>query len=188
MKKSWRSNKSMFVKKLARVKNAMHLKWDDGATTVLLVAIGVSAAVMLTAAIKAGQPENAVTTSVQAKPSPAPVPATKATVTTTSTTVPEKSAKASASLSAVTVTGCLEHNKDAFRLKDTTGENAPKGRSWKSGFLKKNAASIEVVDRANAMQLSNHVGERVVLTGTLVDREMQVRSLRRVAASCNQEA
>jgi hypothetical protein len=178
----------MFVKKLARVKNAMHLKWDDGATTVLLVAIGVSAAVMLTAAIKAGQPENAVTTSAQAKPSSAPVPATKATVITTSNTVPEKSAKASASLSAVTVTGCLEHNKDAFRLKDTTGENAPKGRSWKSGFLKKNAASIEVVDRANAMQLSNHVGERVVLTGTLVDREMQVRSLRRVAASCNQEA
>jgi hypothetical protein len=43
-----------------------------------------------------------------------------------------------------------------------------------------------VVDRANRLQLPDHVGERVVVTGMLVDREMQVRSLRRVATSCKE--
>ena len=88
----------------------------------------------------------------------------------------------------VTITGCLEQDDETFRLKNTTGDQAPKARSWKSGFLKKNPASIEVVDASNKAQLPSHVGQRVVVTGMLVDREMQVRSLRRVATSCNQTA
>jgi hypothetical protein len=85
----------------------------------------------------------------------------------------------------VTITGCLERSDESFRLKDTEGESAPKARSWKSGFLKKGRAPIEVVDAANRLNLSNHVGERVTVTGTLVDREMRVRSIQRVAASCS---
>ena len=73
-------------------------------------------------------------------------------------------------------------------MKNTTGSQAPKSRSWKSGFLKKNPASIEIVDASNKVRLPNHVGQRVVVTGLLVNREMQVRSLRRVATSCNQSA
>ena len=84
----------------------------------------------------------------------------------------------------VTITGCLERDSDSFRLKDTTGEKAPKARSWKSGFLKKGSASIDVVDAANRVKLPTHVGQRVSVTGTLVDREMQVRSLQRVSTSC----
>jgi phosphate-selective porin len=84
----------------------------------------------------------------------------------------------------VTITGCLERDSDAFRLKDTAGQNAPKARSWKSGFLKKGSASIDVVDAANKVKLPTHVGQRVSVTGTLVDREMQVRSLQRVSTSC----
>jgi hypothetical protein len=84
----------------------------------------------------------------------------------------------------VTITGCLERDSDAFRLKDTAGQNAPKARSWKSGFLKKGSASIDVVDAANRLKLTDHVGERVSVTGVLADREIHVRSLRRVAASC----
>jgi hypothetical protein len=34
--------------------------------------------------------------------------------------------------------------------------------------------------------LTNHVGRRVALTGTLVDHEMTVRSVQRVAGSCKQ--
>jgi hypothetical protein len=85
---------------------------------------------------------------------------------------------------AVTITGCLERDDEKFRLKETTGTDAPKSRSWKSGFLKKSTASIEVVDAANRLQLPNHVGQRVSITGVLLDREIQVHSLQRVASSC----
>ena len=53
---------------------------------------------------------------------------------------------------------------------------------------KKRSASIAVVDTADSVSLPNHVGQRVAVTGTLVDREMHVRSLQRVATSCNQKA
>jgi hypothetical protein len=81
---------------------------------------------------------------------------------------------------AVTMTGCLERSDETFRLKD----DAVKTRSWKSGFLKKRAASVDVVDAANRLKLPDHVGERVSLTGTLVDREMHVRTLQRISSSC----
>jgi hypothetical protein len=87
-------------------------------------------------------------------------------------------------LASVTITGCLERADETFRLKDTSGPDAPKSRSWKSGFLRKNSASVEVVDAASRLKLPDHVGQRVSVTGTLVDREMQIRSLQRVAASC----
>lgn len=90
-----------------------------------------------------------------------------------------------ATLAAVTITGCLERaDETTFRLKDTVGEDAPTSRSWKSGFLKKGSASIDVVDAAHQLKLPDHVGQTVSVTGTLVDREMQVRSLQRVATSC----
>ena len=84
----------------------------------------------------------------------------------------------------VTITGCLEREDDSFRLKDTSGAGAPKARSWKSGFLKKGSASVALVDSPKKLRLPDHVGERVSLTGVLVDREMQVRSLHRVAGTC----
>jgi hypothetical protein len=85
----------------------------------------------------------------------------------------------------VTIAGCLAQDGESFRLKDTTGEDAPRTRSWKSGFLKKSAASVEVVDASRRLKLTNHVGERISVTGTLVDGEMQVRSMRRVSSSCS---
>jgi hypothetical protein len=86
----------------------------------------------------------------------------------------------------VTITGCLESDDQIFKLKDTTGLEAPTSRNWKTGFLKKRSASIEVSDTANGVSLTNHVGRRVALTGTLVDREMNVRSVQRIADSCKQ--
>lgn len=85
----------------------------------------------------------------------------------------------------VTLTGCLERDKRNFRLKNTSGTEAPKARSWKSGFLKKGSATIDVVDAANRLKLTDHVGERVSVTGRLVDREMSARSLQRIGASCD---
>jgi len=186
-KTSRRLDSAMFVKTFARVQNAIPFKWDDGATTMLLVAIGVSAAVMLNAALRSGEPAKVVTANLQAKNTTAQARTTSAPAATTVNASPETAAaKASAQQSPVTLTGCLEQDNDAFRLKDTTGANAPRSRSWKSGFLKKKTPTIEVIDRANRLQLPDHVGERVVVTGMLVDREMQVRSLRRVATSCKE--
>jgi hypothetical protein len=85
----------------------------------------------------------------------------------------------------VTVAGCLERKDEAFRLKDTAGENAPRSRSWKSGFLKKGSASIDVVYAARGVTLANHVGRRVSVTGTLTGREMKAQSVRRLSATCS---
>ncbi len=90
--------------------------------------------------------------------------------------------------SPVTITGCLQAEQYAFVLKNTAGEDVPKARSLKSGFLKKGPAAIEVVDASRRLKLPAHVGQRVSVTGTLVGREMQVRSLQRVASSCNQKS
>jgi hypothetical protein len=88
-------------------------------------------------------------------------------------------------LAPVTIVGCLEREADTFRLKETSGDNAPKSRSWKSGFLKKGSATVDVVDAAKSAKLQSHVGQRVSVTGVLNGHEMQVRSLQRVSASCS---
>jgi hypothetical protein len=85
----------------------------------------------------------------------------------------------------MTIAGCLQHDGEGFRLKDTTGADVPKSRSWKSGFLKKRSATIEVVDAENRLQLTNHVGRRVSVTGRLEDKAMNARSLERLADSCD---
>jgi len=84
-----------------------------------------------------------------------------------------------------TIEGCLVGNGDQFQLKNTSGEDAPRGRSWKSGFLHKGSKTVGVVDQTHRLNLSRHVGERVTITGILDDRELQGTSLKRVAESCN---
>jgi hypothetical protein len=101
---------------------------------------------------------------------------------------PAVAAAAAPKVPPVTITGCLEQDEETFRLKNAMGQDAPKARSWKSGFLKKSPAAIEVVDASHRLKLPTHVGQRVSVTGVLVGREMQVRSLQRVAASCDQKS
>jgi hypothetical protein len=91
----------------------------------------------------------------------------------------------SARKSPVTIAGCLERGDDSFRLKDTSGADAPKSRSWKSGFFKKGSATIDLVESGNGPKLRDNVGKRVSVTGTLTDRTMRVQSVRRVAPTCN---
>jgi hypothetical protein len=93
--------------------------------------------------------------------------------------------RADEKLARVTITGCLERSDESFRLTNTSGATAPTSRSWKSAFLKKRPATIEVVDTVKRLNLKSHVGQRVTVTGTLVDREMRVGSLQSVASSCS---
>jgi type IV secretory pathway VirB10-like protein len=90
---------------------------------------------------------------------------------------PERERTASA-----TISGCLESDAGAFRLTDASGASAPTSRSWKSGFLKKRPAQIELADGVGTLNLRSHVGRRVAATGTLSDRVMKVDSVRVVGA------
>jgi hypothetical protein len=85
----------------------------------------------------------------------------------------------------VTITGCVQRDGKTFWLQDTSGADAPQSRSWKSGFLKKRPSRIELVDAANTLRLSSHVGQRVAATGVLANRELRARSLRSAAGRCS---
>jgi hypothetical protein len=174
----------MGLQKPVRLKKSTPVKSPSftAAVIIFMVVIGVVAGAMLIAA-RAPAPK----TSASKAPSANAAPATKPGADTTPANgLAESAANAPAPPpAAVTMTGCLERHDETFRLKDTTGVDAPKSRSWKSGFLKKGPASIDVVDAAHKLKLTDHVGQRVTVTGVLVDREMQARSLRRLAPSCN---
>jgi len=88
------------------------------------------------------------------------------------------------SRSTVTMTGCIEKRGDSFRLTDIEGDDAPRARSWKFGFIRRGTVLLDLVDGAQTAP-SRHVGERVLVTGTLDDRELTLRSLRRVTDSCS---
>jgi hypothetical protein len=117
------------------------------------------------------------------KPAPLPV-ATPPAVESTKIAAESASKTPAEEGAAVTITGCLQLSDQTFWLKDTAGADAPTSRSWKSGFLKKRPARIEVVDTTRTLRLSSYVGRRVAATGTLVNREMQTRSVLPVAAAC----
>jgi hypothetical protein len=175
MKKVMRTKKSTRAKKPSRFTT---FTGTIGARTIFLVVIGVMATAMLIAARQESQPasnasfyiqpDRAATTQLPAR-KPA---ASKATEPTSAgmlsadaseaiAPVAETDAKADLAKPApapVTITGCLERSEDSFRLKDTAGAAAPKSRSWKSGFLKKGTAPIEVVDAAHRLKLTDHVG------------------------------
>jgi len=93
----------------------------------------------------------------------------------------------SAALAQVTITGCLEisTDEDRFRLTDTDGASAPKSRSWRTGFLKKRSAPVDLVWSSDTLAPAKQVGKRVAATGVLMSRELKVTSVRIVSPSCN---
>ena len=149
-----------------------------GRTATLIVAACVMAGGILFAARQQAQP--LLTTTPRQEVVPAPD--VQASRVMASTAAPSMSASPSAK-APVTIVGCLEVDNETFRLKDTSGADAPKSRSWKSGFFKRSSSPVVLNDAAGA-HLADHVGQRVSVTGPLVDRQMRVTSLRRVAASC----
>jgi hypothetical protein len=155
-----------------------------GAWTISLVVCVITAVVLIAA--RQPSPSADLTTGKAAAPAlKTAVDQAQSRTPASLKTTGQSGASASVRESATTtITGCLEGDGQRFELKDTAGADVPKARSWKSGFLKKGPKSIDVVDRAG-LDLSSHVGQRVTLSGTLEDREMQARSLRRVAASCD---
>jgi hypothetical protein len=87
----------------------------------------------------------------------------------------------------VTITGCLEVTSDGdeFRLTDTEGEGAPTARGWRSGFLRKRPAPIELSALRDPAAARRYVGHRVVATGVLSSRALRVRSLQSAGSVCD---
>lgn len=121
----------------------------------------------------------AADSTVKAKPSATPA---KGTASAPANAPSTAATSGSTSAKPITVVGCLERTDEGFRLKETSGADAPKARSWKSGFLKKASSSLDVVDTSRTLQLATHVGRRVSVTGTVDDRELLARSIRSVGA------
>jgi len=194
-----RMRKLVRVKKPARVNKSSRFPGAIGRRAIALAVICVIGAAVLIAARQPSDAPEAFRADTKAQPvAPAPglarKPAAKgstADAVMASTLDPVGSGVngtapvSPAKPAPVTITGCLERDDNTFRLKDASGENAPKSRSWKSGFLKKSPASLEVVDASHTLKLPSHVGQRVSVTGVIADREMRVRSLQRLAASCS---
>lgn len=196
----------MPVKKATRVKKPARGKKPTGLTsalgpkaTTMVVVLVMAGGIMVAARQQQTRAREALAEASRADvvlaAEPAAEPAAKkkkavASVASDSTTGGPSSASPAApevtvsakTPAAVTVTGCLERTGEGFRMKDTGGADAPKARSWKSGFLKKGSTPVDVVDPAHGLQLADYVGGRVSVTGTLVDREMRARSLRRIGS------
>jgi hypothetical protein len=87
----------------------------------------------------------------------------------------------------VTISGCLEMSidRERFRLADTEGANVPKARTWRSGFLKKEATPVDLLEVADPATVRKYVGQRVTATGVVENREMRVQSLRSSGNGCD---
>lgn len=87
----------------------------------------------------------------------------------------------------VTLTGCVRSGeRNTFVLTKVEGAEAPKARGWKTGYLLKRPAHVDVVSAASAVRLREHVGRRVSVTGTLERKDrsqLRARSIR-VLSSC----
>ena len=129
-------------------------------------------------------PAKSPTTVVPAKPKAATAPPASADAAKTSASSTPAVRTGVVKGEVVTVTGCLVLDNQEYKLTKTEGIDAPKSRSWKSGFLTKRGANLEVVDASKSLRLVTHLGQRVTLTGAVNDRTIEAWSLAVAARSC----
>jgi len=176
----------------ASSKTSAGAKRQFGAGAMLVTAMCVTGAVIVIAGREMKPGRAAVSTdlppaseAVTAQPKPM---VSSAIVDVSPVTAAKPEADASktgaANVAPVTISGCLERADDTYRLSDTDGAGAPKARSWKTAFLKKGAATVDLVDPGNRVRLSSHVGQRVSVAGTLSEKQLQVKSIRKISTSC----
>jgi len=98
----------------------------------------------------------------------------------------ESRTAAKAAAESVTLTGCLHADGGKYVLTDLKGDKAPKGRSWKTGWVEKSTKDVEIVTAASGPKLKDHVGHEVTLTGVKNgETHIQAKSIKHVAASCS---
>ena len=86
-----------------------------------------------------------------------------------------------------TMTGCLQADGGKYMLTKLEGADAPKSRSWKTGFIKKTAAKdVEVVGASSSLKLKDQVGRKVTVSGTRDgDVRFKAQSIKQIAKSCS---
>ena len=196
----------------ARAAESPRWPWTATPGALGLAGLGILAAATLFAAGQTSDRSEAANVTTVSEPrfvnvASSPTPAKRPTPPEERTTVREKTATskpaiatttvASASapvavstpdaapVGSVTITGCLAKGKSGFWLKDVSGADLSKKRSWRSGFFKKSTPRVDVVAASSAVQLAAYVGQRVAATGLLEDQELRARSVRSLASACN---
>src|SRR5262249_60280078 len=86
---------------------------------------------------------------------------------------------------AATVDGCPRRPAAPSAFTNTGGATPPPSGRGKPASPKNPPAAIEVRDAVKRVNLASHVGQRVSVTGTLVDRQMRVGSLQPISMSCS---
>jgi hypothetical protein len=85
-----------------------------------------------------------------------------------------------------TLTGCLEADGAKYKLTDLQGTQAPKGRSWKTGFITKKTKDVEVVGTSSSLKLKDHVGHKISVVGVKDgETHFKARSIKQLAGSCS---
>jgi len=85
----------------------------------------------------------------------------------------------------VTMIGCLESDGVNYRLADVQGNQAPKGRSWKTGFVTKKAKPIDLVGVSSTLNLKDHVGQKLSVVGVKDgETHLKARSIKQLG-SCS---
>ena len=83
----------------------------------------------------------------------------------------------------VTMIGCLESDGSKYRLADVQGNQAPKGRSWKTGFVTKKTKNIDLVGAPASLKLQDHVGRKVSVSGLRDDEtHFKARSIKQLGS------
>src|SRR5689334_14718179 len=140
-KKAFRMKMLAFWKPAKRRRKTARRPWWKTTPALAGATICVMLAAVLIAAYQSEEPS-----AITQRTAPAAVsriePSTATPAMPAMQTAPADAAATPAKTNRVTITGCLERADEAFRLKDTEGEDAPKSRSWKSGFLKRGRAAV----------------------------------------------
>jgi hypothetical protein len=96
---------------------------------------------------------------------------------------PDKVVKAN---SQVSMTGCLRADGGKYMLTHLQGDQAPRARSWKTGFIVKTTKNVVVSAPKNGVKLQDHIGRQVTIVGMSDgDTHLTARSIKRIAASCS---
>ena len=134
------------------------------------------------------QSKTPVKAPVKAAPAkPAPAKAAPAKVAPAKA-VPAKVAAAPVAVvpldpNSVTMIGCLETDGTSYRLADVQGNQAPKGRSWKTGFITKKTKNIDLVGAASSLNLKGSIGHKVSVVGVKDDEtHLKARSFKQLGS------
>ena len=95
-----------------------------------------------------------------------------------------KSKNATVKADTVTYVGCLraDDDGDRYMLTEISGPNAPRSRSWKTGFITKRSVDMEVSGPRGKMKENN--GRLVRITGRRDGNELFAKSITFAGATC----